>query len=273
MVGDVEFERWFARLERLGASPGAAVALLRMNSRADARACLPAVQVPTLVMHKPEDLMVNIEHGRYLARNIPDSQLLELPGRDHFPWLDNADLVLDHAERFLTGHLSKADPDKVFGTVLFTDIVDSTGRLSLVGDESWRRTLDEHYAIIRRALREHDGTEVQTTGDGFLAVFEGTGRAVRAALAIRDRAKDSGTQVRAGLHAGEFRLAGRDVTGLAVHVAARVMSRAGADTVLTTQDVRDLDTDPEVSFDGVGAAPLKGVPGEWPLFRVERQSA
>jgi class 3 adenylate cyclase len=266
MAHDEAFNRRLATYMRRAASPGAAVALLRMNTRIDIRAVLPAIRVPTLVLHRVGDLDVSIENGRYFAAHIPGARLVELPGDDHLPWVGDQDRLLDEAEEFLTGVRPAHDTDRMLATVLVTDLVDSTALVSRIGDRSFRTLLDGHYESVRKALARHRGTELNVTGDGFVATFDGPARAIRCAFAIRDEARRLGLAMRAGLHTGEVFVKAGDVGGIAVHIGARVAAQAGSCEVLVSSTVKDLVTGSGIAFTDRGAHTLKGVQGEWRLF-------
>ena len=270
LASDERFRSWWARLERLGASPGAAMALRRMNGQIDIRQTLSAIRVPTLVLHRTGDLDTSIEEGRYLAAHIPGARFVDLPGADHLPWAGDQDVLLDEVEEFLTGTRPAAEPDRVLATVLFTDIVSSTERAAELGDRRWRDVLFSHHAVVRRELDRFRGREVKTVGDGFLATFDGPARAVRCACAIRDGVGALGLSLRAGLHTGECELIGDDVGGIAVHIGARVAARALTGEVLVSSTVKDLVVGSGIDFQDRGAHRLKGVPGSWRLFAVNR---
>jgi pimeloyl-ACP methyl ester carboxylesterase len=269
LAGDERFRRWWARLERLGASPGAAMALRRMNGQIDIRDTLPVIRVPTLVLHRTDDLDTSIEEGRYLAAHIPGARFVELPGADHLPWADQ-DAILDEVEEFLTGVRPVPEPDRVLATVLFTDIVGSTEHAAELGDRRWGDVLVSHHAIVRRQLDRFRGREVKTVGDGFLATFDGPARAVRCACAIRDGVRSVGVSIRAGLHTGECEFVGDDVRGIAVHIGARVAAKAQSDEVLVSSTVKDLVVGSGIEFEDRGVHRLRGVPGDWRLYTVQR---
>jgi class 3 adenylate cyclase len=269
LAGDERFRRWWARLERLGASPGAAMALRRMNAEIDIRQTLAAIRVPTLVLHRMADRDTSIDEARYLAAHIPQVKLVVLPGADHLPWAGDQDAILAEVEEFLTGVRPVAEPDRVLATVLFTDIVGSTTRAAELGDRRWRDLLSSHNALVRRELERYRGRVVKTVGDGFLATFDGPARAIRSACAIREAVRGLGLVVRAGLHTGECELLGDDVGGIAVHIAARVVARARPHEVLVSSTVRDLVTGSGIQFQDRGVHRLKGVPGNWRLFEVQ----
>jgi len=265
---DDHTRRWFITFQRLGASPGAAQALLRMNLAIDVRHALPAIRVPTLVLHCTGDARVDVCNSRYLAERIPGARCVEFPGGDHSWMHSKTDEILDEIEEFVTGERHAVEPDRVLATVLFTDIVGSTEHLTTMGDRRWRDLLDEHYWLARRELSRFRGREVKTTGDGILASFDGPARAVRCALAIRDAVQPLGIQIRAGVHTGEVEVMADDLGGIAVHVGARVAAQAGPSEVLASSTVRDLVAGSGLAFDDLGAHALKGVSGDWRLFRV-----
>jgi len=264
---DEAMGRWWAARARAAASPGAARDLILMNSQIDVRALLPAIRVPTLVLHRSGDRDSRPEEGRYIAGRIPGARFVELPGDDHFPSIDG-DQILDEVEEFLTGVRRAAEPDRVLATVLFTDIVGSTERAATLGDRAWIELREAHHAIVRRELGQFRGREVDTAGDGFLATFDGPARAIRCAGAVAEAVRELGLEVRAGVHTGEVELTGDKVGGIAVHIGARVAARAEPGEVLVSSTVRDLVAGSGISFADRGAAELKGVPGEWRLFSV-----
>jgi len=270
-AGDVAFQRWWGRFERLGASPKAAKTLMRMNSQIDIRDILPAIQVPSLIIHRANDVTINVEGGRYLAEHIRGARYVELAGTDHIPFIgDNAAEILDTIEEFLTGSKTSVVPDRVLATVLFTDIVGSTEKAVTLGDSRWRDLLDRHNATIRKNIGRFRGRETNTTGDGFLITFDGPARAVRCACAIADEVRPLGIDIRAGLHTGECEEIGDDIGGIAVHIGARVASMAGAGQILVSSTVKDLVAGSGLRFADRGEHSLKGVPGEWRIYAVER---
>jgi class 3 adenylate cyclase len=270
-ANDAAFQRWWGRNERLGASPAAVTALMRMNSQIDISGILPAVRVPALVIHRTGDKAVNVEGGRDVAAHIPGARLVEFPGEDHIYYVgENADEIADEIEEFLTGSRAPVAADRVLATVLFTDIVGSTEKAAALGDQRWRDVLNNHHATIRRNLARFRGHEVKTTGDGFLATFDGPARGVRCACAIADEIRALGIEVRAGLHTGECEMIGDDVGGIAVHIGARVAALAGAGEVLVSSTVKDLVAGSGLRFADRGSQSLKGIPGEWHIFAAER---
>jgi len=265
-IGDEAFTRRMATYLRRAASPGAAVALLRMNTQIDIRAVLPTIRVPTLVLHRVGDLDANIQEARFIARHIPGARLVELPGNDHLVWVGDQDSVLDEVQEFLTGVRPIAEFDRVLATVLFTDIVGSTETAARLGDRAWRALLDSHHAMVRKELVRFRGEEVNTAGDGFLATFDGPARAIRCALAIHDGAQELGLAMRAGLHTGEIERSAGQVGGIAVHIGARVAATAGAGETIVSSTVKDIVTGSGIAFADRGMHSLKGVPGEWRLY-------
>ena len=259
---------------RYGASPGMLAALYRMNRDIDVRDVLPAVRVPTLVMHGSDDQIVPIDAGAYVAQRVRSARFVELPGIGHLALRSGGTGIQTEIEGFLTGvwrsgGWEEAEPDRMLATVLFTDIVDSTTKAIELGDREWRDLLERHNALVRQELMRFRGTEVDTTGDGFLAAFDGPARAIRCARAIADGVHDLGLSIRAGLHTGECELLDGKIAGIAVHTGARVIAHAGADEVLVSSTVRDLVAGSGIAFTERGIHELKGIPGEWRLFAVE----
>ncbi len=258
----------WARIERLTASPDVLAATTRAVLESDVTHVLPAIQAPTLVISRRGDGHVRHEHGRHVASHINGARLLELPGDDHLPFAGRAEQILDEVEEFLTGSRPIPNLDRVLMTVLFTDIVGSTEHLARMGDRQWREALDRYDGLVSRQLEVYRGKHVKTTGDGTLATFDGPARAIECARTIALLVTDLGFEVRAGLHTGEIELRGDDVAGMAVHVAARVATRAGAGQVLVSSTVKDLVTGSGIGFEDRGEHPLKGVPEVWRLFAV-----
>jgi class 3 adenylate cyclase/alpha-beta hydrolase superfamily lysophospholipase len=270
LADDDAYRSWFSRLLRLGASPGRAVSLMRMNTELDVRDRLSSLQLPTLVLHRSGDTFVDSGHSRYLADHIPGARLVELPGDDHWPFAGDAEALVGELEELVTGERRTApDPERVLTTLLFTDIVGSTETASSLGDDRWRRLLEEHDALVRRELTRYGGREIVTTGDGFLATFTGPTQAIRCAAAIREALRRLDIQVRAGVHAGECELMGSDLGGIAVHVGARVAGAAGAGEILVSSTVSELVAGSGIRFDPRGSFALKGVDGERQLFAAE----
>jgi class 3 adenylate cyclase len=258
----------FAKFERLSASPGAVKSFTMLNSQIDVSFILPAVRVPTLVMHNKGDVQVPVEHGRELAARIPEAKLIEYPGDDHLFTTGDVEAALGDIEEFITGHResSSSDFERVLATVLFTDIVDSTRSAAEMGDQAWRRLLDSHDQLAIQTVERHRGTLVKSTGDGILATFDGPGRAVRCALSFGTASKQIGLPLRAGLHTGEIEIRGRDIGGIAVHAAARVMAQSRPSEVLVSRVVTDLVAGAGLKFADRGSHELKGLPGRWDLF-------
>ena len=258
----------WARHERLAASPRTVSLMMPLLAEMDVRAVLPTVGVPTLVVHHADDFFIPPAAGRNLADHISGAKYVEVPGRNmwHFvePWRSS----FQEIAKFLTGHQAHVADDRVLATVLFTDIVDSTRRAAEMGDRDWHALLDAHDAVVRSQLVRFRGREVNTSGDGFLAMFDGPQRAIRCAMSIRDAVQALGINVRAGLHTGECELRGDDIGGIAVHIGARVAALAGANDVLVSSTVRDLVIGSGLEFEERGSHKLKGVPGEWRLFAV-----
>jgi class 3 adenylate cyclase len=257
------------RFERFAASPGAARQLLEMNLRVDVRSVLPAISAPTLVIHRSGDYVEPVEAGRYTAEHIPGATFVELPGDFHLSARPgDEDEAMDVVEQFLTGTRGDHEVDRVLATVLFTDIVGSTEHASALGDQAWRDLLDHHDRLTRREIERFGGREVKSLGDGFLAAFDGPGRAVRCAEAITDEARRIGIEVRCGLHSGECEVRGDDLAGIAVHIGARIGGLAQPGEVLVSATVKDLVIGSGIGFSDRGEHHLKGVPGTWKLFAV-----
>jgi len=258
---------WYSTCLRRSASPGAAAALLLMNSQIDTRHVLPTIRVPTLVLARTGDRDVTVDEGRWLASQIPGARFVELPGDEHLLWAGDQDRLLAEIEEFLTGTRSAPDYGRVLSTVLFTDIVGSTERARELGDRAWHEVLDEHHARVRSVLEHHRGREVDTAGDGFFASFDGPARAIRAACAIRQDVQALGIQIRAGLHTGECELMRDKIGGIAVHTGARVAAAAEPGEVLVSSTVKDLVAGSGIVFADRGERELKGV-GSWRLYSV-----
>ena len=268
-VTNPSFLQWW-RMYSLSAmtAPEAYDTVMALGS-VDIRRLLGSMRVPTLLLHRSRDQFVDVRTSRYMAERIPGARLVELPGDDHLPFFGDQDAVVALTQEFLTGTLPVADPDRMLATVLFTDIVDSTRLATELGDQRWHRTLDQHNAVVRKHLARFRGREVKTTGDGFLASFDGPARAIRAAGAIRAELAEHGLQVRVGLHTGEVELVGDDIGGIAVHIAARVIGQAGAGEILCSRTVKDLVAGAGFAFDDRGRRQLKGVADRWQLYAVQ----
>ncbi len=271
--GNPRLRKWFARLERLAASPGTAAKLMRMNGQVDVRAVLPSIQVPTLVMHREHDQFIDIRHSHYLAEHIPGARLVVLPGHEAISFGSETEPLLEEVEEFLTGARHSAESERILATVMFSDIVDSTRMASEMGDRRWRTVLQELESGVGGVLMRYRGRAIKSMGDGFLATFDGPARAIRCADEIRHVARrDFGLEVRTGLHTGEIELIGEDVGGIAVHIGARVAARALAGEVLVSSTVKDLVVGSGIMFAERGEHELKGVPGRWRLWAVEDSS-
>jgi class 3 adenylate cyclase len=268
MAHDAEFRDSFSRRARMAASPGAAVGYIRMNFDVDVRDVLPAVRVPTLVLNRTGDRLFPPEAGRDLAAHIPGARFVELPGSDHLPWVGDTEALVGEVEEFLTGIRHGPDEDRVLATVLFTDIVSSTERAGQLGDRGWKDLLDAHDDLTRRQVERFRGRVVKFTGDGVLATFDGPARAVRCATSLRDAVADLGVEVRAGLHTGEIEIRGRDIGGIAVHIAQRICSVAASREIIASSTVKDLVAGSGLSFADRGLHTLRGVPDEWRAFAV-----
>jgi len=265
--GDKRLRELFGRLQVQAASPHDAVAFMRMAFEIDVRHVAPSVNAPTLIVHRTGDQVCDVGNARWLAQHIRGAKYVELPGVDHIPWIDGDD-ILGEIREFLTGVREPEEPDRVLTTVLFTDIVGSTERARQLGDRRWRDLLERHHEVVRAELARFRGREVDTTGDGFFATFDGPARAIRSAKAVTESVRGLGLEIRAGLHTGEVELAGDSVRGIAVHTGARVAAQAGPSEVLVSQTVKDLVAGSGIEFQNRGTHELKGVPGEWRLYAV-----
>mgnify|MGYP000061861454 CR=1 FL=1 len=267
LIDDPSYYDMFARYMRSAASPGAALALARMNSEADITHILQSIKIPTLILHRRGDKDANIEEAKYLARKIPNAKFVELEGIDHVFWTQDTYSVIAEIEEFITGVRPNKVYDRVLSTILFTDIVSSTEHLTRIGDVKWMEILEIHNAIVRAELRRYNGKEIKSTGDGFLATFDGPSRAIRCAKSIRDAVKILDIEITAGIHTGECEIydAG-DIGGIAVHVAARVLGRAEPNQILITSGVKHLLSGTGLQFTDLGAAKLKGIADTYNLY-------
>lgn len=270
VADDPHFREWWATYLRMGASPGAALALTKMNADIDVRHVLPSIRVPTLVIHRAGDLCLKVEEGRYVAANIPGAKYVELAGVDHLPFVGDQDEILDEVEEFLTGVRHAPEYDRVLATVLLTRIVDSAEQAAEMGERRWRDLVERHQAYVRRELELFKGREIEMFGDGLLATFDGPARAIRCACAITDSASRLGIRVKAGLHTGECDVMEDKVGGIAVEIGAQVAARASVGEVLVSHTVKDLVAGSGISFEDRGVHALPEIPGEWRLFSVER---
>jgi class 3 adenylate cyclase/pimeloyl-ACP methyl ester carboxylesterase len=273
IAGDEQETDWWQHYMRQSMSPGAAIALTRMNMEVDVSGILDAIQVPTLIIHREGDQACDVRAGRFMAEHIPGARYLELPGNDHAPWYGDAKAVLDGIQDFLAESWehegAEVEPDRVLATVLFTDIVGSTARAAELGDRAWRELITEHNSRVRRQLTRYRGSEIDTAGDGFFASgFDGPARAIRCASAIVDAVRDIDLDLRVGLHTGECELIDGKIGGIAVNIGARVAAQAAPGEVLVSSTVRDLVAGSGIEFVDRGTTELKGVPGEWRLFAV-----
>jgi class 3 adenylate cyclase len=267
-AGDRMAERWMVRYFRNAAAPGEAVALARLLFDLDVRDLLPSVAAPTLALHRSRWPAEQIEHVRYVASLLPDARVVALEGLEQPMWLGDQEPVAAEIQTFLTGARPAPTPDRVLATVMFTDVVDSTGLAAQMGDARWREVLARHDALVGAEIDLANGRLVKTTGDGVLATFDGPARAVRCAIAIGQAVRPLGLKVRAGVHTGEIERLGEDVGGVAVAIGARVAAWASSDEVLTTSTVKDLTAGSGLTFEDAGEHELKGVPDRWRLYRV-----
>jgi pimeloyl-ACP methyl ester carboxylesterase len=265
---DERLADWWRRLKTESFGPGDAIAYMRLAFEIDIRGVLPALDVPTLVMHQTRDRVCDVENGRYLGEHIRGARYVEIEGDDHIPWGPQSETILAEMNEFLTGDRAEPEPDRVLATVLFTDIVDSTRRAVELGDRRWRDLLETHHRTVRDEVARFRGRELDSAGDGIFASFDGPARGIRCARSIVDSVKTIGLGVRAGLHTGECELVGDKLGGIAVHIGARVASQADAGEVLVSRTVRDLVAGSGIEFRDRGVAELKGVPGEWQLYAV-----
>ena len=265
---DDAFRQWWTRYLVRSATPRAGATFSSMNAQIDIRPVLPAIRVPALIMHRSGDLTVPVGAGRFLAEHIPGAKFIEYPGEDHLPWTSDCEQILGDIEEFLTGTRHAVEVDRVLATVMFTDIVKSTERAAEIGDRKWVDLLQGFYGVARKNLERYRGREVDTAGDGLLATFDGPARAVRCAQAINDDMPSLGLAVRAGVHTGEVEIIGAKVGGIAVHIGARVAAEAAPGEVIVSSTVKDLVAGSGIRFEDRGRRALKGVPGDWHLFRA-----
>jgi len=268
VASDPQIQRWTGRYMRLSAPPAASTRMYRWVLQVDVRSVLPSIQAPTLILHRADNRHYRAPMGRYLGEHIPGAKYVELPGADWYPPFVNAEPVLDEIEEFLTGARPAPAEDRILATVLFTDIVGSTDLAARLGDRRWLDLKASHDGLVRTHLDRYRGKDIATTGDGFLATFDGPARAVRCALAIAAAVRSLGIEIRAGLHSGEVEFQDGQIAGIAVHIAARVMALAGEGRVLVSSTVKDLVVGSPIRFADRGSHPLRGVPGEWGLFEV-----
>lgn len=269
LIDDEETLRWAFQVFHMGTSPGASLAMTRMNNEIDLGSILTTIRVPTLIIQRRDEAVTPVRYGRELAEKIPNAKYVELEGQDHVPWAAGSLVILDEIEEFLTGVRDPLERNRVLATVLFTDIVGSTEHALELGDRKWRELLNQHHVLIRKELARFRGKEIDTAGDGFFATFDGPARAIRCAVAITNSVQRLGIELRAGLHTGECEIIGDKVGGIAVHIGARVMSKAEAGQVLVSSTVKDLVAGSGIQFQDRGMFELKGIPGEWHLYQVE----
>ncbi|MEY2536561.1 MAG: hypothetical protein QOG67_301 [Verrucomicrobiota bacterium] len=269
---DPAYIEFYSRYMRAAASPSAVRAYELMNGQIDTRPILPSIQAPTLVMNRTGDPCARVEAARDMASRIPGAKFKEYPGNSHSMMLDDMETVLSDIQEFITGERPIESYDRILATVLFLDIASSTERAAALGDTAWRNLLNSYYAIVRKELARFRGKETNTTGDGFLATFDGPARAVRCAIAIVLAVRQLGIEVRAGVHTGECELMGDNVGGIAVHTGARIMAKAEPGCVLASRTVKDLVSGSGIDFDDRGIHELKGIPGEWRLFAARSRS-
>jgi len=259
----------YLRYAQAAASPSSIVALEQMNAQIDVRPILPTIRVPTLVMSRTGDPFAHLEAARHLASCIPGARFVEFPGATHSMIAIEPERVMVAIEEFVTGNRVSIGGERCLATLLFVDIVGSTQRAAAVGDAAWRDVLERYYALVQQELAVFGGTEVDRAGDGLFARFDGPTRAIRCALAVRNVARQLGFDVRSGLHAGEVEVVDTKVGGIAVHIAARIVSCADGGEVLVSHTVKDLIAGSGIGLRDTGVRPLRGVPGEWRLFAVD----
>jgi class 3 adenylate cyclase len=269
LAADPGFRRWWGRFERHSVRPGMVRPIFETINALDIRAVLPAIKVPTLVLHRRGDRLVDVANGRYLAATIPGARYLELPGDDHIYFAGDADALLDEVEEFVTGSRGTHDPDRILATVMFTDIVSSTEHAARLGDRRWHDLISDHDQLVSNQVSVYRGRTIRSTGDGVFASFDGPARAIRCALSLIDVARTLDVHIRAGLHTGECELAGNDLAGVTVHIGARIADLAEPSQVLVSGTVRDLVVGSNIPFQFRGVQALHGVPGEWRLFMVD----
>ena len=268
VADDERCKNWWARNLRMGASPADGIALYRMNIEIDIRAILPTIKVPTLILHRAGDRLINVANSRYMAEHIPDAKYVELEGDDHLPWFGDANAALGEIQEFLTGMRPAEEHERILATVLFVDVVGSTARAASIGDAQWRDQLEGFYQIVRRELDRFRGTLVHMTGDGVLATFDGPARAVHCGTAICREVISIGIDAKVGIHTGEVQIMDKEIGGLTVHIGARVMDLAGPNEVLVSSTVKDITAGSGIRFEDRGVHALKGVPDKWHLFGV-----
>jgi class 3 adenylate cyclase len=273
VAGDHAFRAWWDAAGNRAASPSMARRSNQALVDADVRDKLPHITAPTLVLHRRGSTFVPVEHGRYLAEHIDGARYVELPGADTLYWVGDSMPILNEIEEFVTGARGGSDSERVLTTIVFTDIVGSTQRAAALGDDRWHALLDNHDNVVRHELERFRGIEVNTVGDGFVAMFPSPSVAIDCADAIVDAVRPLGIEVRVGIHAGEVEVRGDDIAGMAVHIGARVAAQAGPSEVLVSSTVREIVTGSRRLFDDRGERELKGVPGRWRFFALVRENA
>jgi class 3 adenylate cyclase len=268
LVEDSGFRQWWGRFERHSVRPGMVRPIVENINAMDVRAVLPALRVPTLIMHRRGDRLIDVANARYLAENIEGARYVELPGEDHIYFAGDADALLDEIEEFVTGARGMHDPDRILATVMFTDIVRSTEHAARLGDRRWHALIADHDRLVHEQIATYRGRTIRTTGDGVFAAFDGPARAIRCALSVVAAARALDVHLRAGLHTGECELAGDDLAGVTVHIGARIADLAEPSEVLVSGTVRDLVVGSNIAFSFRGTESLQGVPGEWRVFQV-----
>jgi class 3 adenylate cyclase len=272
LVDDERFRRWWGRFERYSVRPSMVGPIFDALAELDVRAVLPAIRVPTLILHRRGDRLVDVANGRFLAEQIPEARYLELPGDDHIYFTGDSDALLDEIEEFVTGSRGAHEPDRVLATVMFTDIVGSTEHAARLGDRRWHELIADHDRLLEDRIADYRGRTVRRTGDGVFASFDGPARAIRCAVSLLDAGRSLELSLRAGLHTGECELAGDDLAGVTVHIGARIADLAEANQVLVSGTVRDLVVGSNIPFSFRGVESLDGVPGEWRLFTVDDEN-
>ncbi len=268
LANDQIAQNWFASYLRYSSSPGAAERLTRLNYQIDIRTLLPAIRVPTLVLHREGDRSVGVEHAHYLADHIPSAKLKLLSGEDHLQWCGDQDELIGQIQEFLTGERSRASPERALLTVVMLDIVDSTAALAKMGDERWKAVLEQLDQSVARRVASHGGEQIKHTGDGYMLAFTGPTRAVECTQAIMLDASRDGLLLRCGLHAGECEKWNNDLHGVTVHLTARIMAEGKPQSITTTQTIKDLVVGSGINFEALGTQELRGIPGQWSLYSV-----
>jgi class 3 adenylate cyclase len=268
LANDLRFRQWWSHYLRVSCSPSAVVALTRANAQIDIRHILPSIRVPTLVLHCSGDRTMEFGHSQYLASRIAGAKLVIIESEDHIPYASGSAEIVSNVQEFLTGQRHVHPSDTVLGTIMFTDIVGSTEKVSAAGDRRWADLLEAHNAAIRRELAAYRGREINTTGDGFVAIFDGPARAVRCAFAVKEAVRPVGLEIRLGIHTGECEIRRDSISGLSVHIAARIAALASASSVVVSRTVKDLVAGSGIAFEDLGNHNLKGVPDQWHLYRV-----